>query len=96
MSGARGMEDAVHDITGQNGSESFKDAWKNLGASVVDTVSDPYGTAVRAIGDELEAARNNPTHWLGEKAFDADGFFEMGEVGAAPHADVLAGIYHLT
>lgn len=64
-------EDGVHDLTGQNGFENFKDAWKDLGSSVVETVKDPYGTLVRGIGEEFEHATQNPTHWLGEKAFQA-------------------------
>lgn len=37
----------------------------------METVKDPYGTLVRGIGEEFEHATENPTHWLGEKAFQA-------------------------
>ncbi|MEW2479666.1 hypothetical protein AB0876_08725 [Mycobacterium sp. NPDC049093] len=67
----RSMEDGVHSLTGQNGFESFKDAWKDMGSGVVETVKDPYGTAFRAIESEIEAFRNNPEYWLGQKGFDA-------------------------
>ncbi|WP_212757699.1 hypothetical protein [Mycobacterium sp. DBP42] len=67
----RRMEDSVHSLTGQNGFESFKDAWKDMGSGVVETVKDPYGTAVRGIEAEIEAFRNNPEYWLGQKGFDA-------------------------
>jgi hypothetical protein len=67
----RRMEDGVHSLTGQNGFESFKDAWKDTGSGVVETVKDPYGTAVRGIETEIEAFRNNPEYWLGQKGFDA-------------------------
>lgn len=67
----RRMEDSVHSLTGQNGFESFKDAWKDMGSGVVETVKDPYGTAVRGIEAEIESFRNNPEYWLGQKGFDA-------------------------
>ncbi|WKG05766.1 hypothetical protein [Mycolicibacterium sp. HK-90] len=67
----RRMEDSVHSLTGQNGFESFKDAWKGMGSGVVETVKDPYGTAFRAIESEIEAFRNNPEYWHGQKGFDA-------------------------
>jgi hypothetical protein len=63
-------EDGAHDLVGYNGFENFKDAWKNLGSGIVDTVSDPYGTAARSVVDEFNAAKANPEYWLGQKGFD--------------------------
>lgn len=40
------------------------------GVRIVDTVSDPYGTAVRGSVDEFDAARANPEYWLGQRVFD--------------------------
>lgn len=71
----RGLEDSVHRLTGQDGFENFKDAWKDLGTGVVgtaeDVIKDPYGTLVRGIADEFKAATDNPAYWAGQRAFDA-------------------------
>ena len=67
----RGMEDTVHRLTGQEGVESFREAWKDLGTGLFETAKDPYGTATRVVIDEAEAARGNPEYWLGGKTFDA-------------------------
>lgn len=65
------MENTVHSLTGQNGFESFKDAWKDTGAGLVETLSDPYGSAARRVEAEIEAFRNNPEYWVGQKGFEA-------------------------
>lgn len=66
----RSTEDFAHDLTGQNGWESFKDGWKDLGTGLVETAKDPYGTAARNVIDDVEALRNNPEYFLGEKTFE--------------------------
>ena len=63
--------DAVHALTGQDGFDKFAESWKNIGSSAVDAVSDPYGTAARAVHDQYEALKANPEYWLGQKGFDA-------------------------
>lgn len=65
------MEDSVHSLTGQNGFESFKGAWMDMGAGTLDTLSDPYGSAARRVEAEIEAFRNNPEYWVGGKSFEA-------------------------
>ena len=66
----RSMEDTVHRLTGREGVESFRDAWKDLGTGLFETVKDPYGTATRVVIDEAEAASANPEYCLGDKTFD--------------------------
>jgi hypothetical protein len=67
----RSTEESVHDLTGQNGWDQFKDSWKDVGSGLFETAQDPYGTAARNVIDEAQAARANPEYWLGQKAFDA-------------------------
>lgn len=96
----RTMENSVHSLTGQNGFESFKNAWKDLGTGTLSTLSDPYGTAVRGIDAEIEAFRSNPEYWLGQKGFDATVTAATipfgGEVAAARIFDDVApsGVPH--
>ncbi len=54
-------------LTGQQGVESFRDAWKDLGTDLFEAAKDPYGTAARIVIDDAEAARANPEYWLGGK-----------------------------
>ena len=67
----RSLEDTVHRLTGQEGVESFREAWKDLGTGLFETAKDPYATATRVVIAEAEAARGNPEYWLGGKTFDA-------------------------
>ena len=60
----RSMEDTVHRLTGQEGVESFREAWKDPGTGLFETAKDPYGTATRVVIDEAEAARGNPEYWM--------------------------------
>ncbi|OBF43318.1 hypothetical protein A5719_09535 [Mycolicibacterium peregrinum] len=96
----RTMENSVHSLTGQNGFESFKDAWKGLGTGTLSTLSDPYGTVFRGIDAEIEAFRSNPEYWLGQKGFDAAVAATTvpfgGEVAAARILDdvVPSGVPH--
>lgn len=101
----RGLEDSVHDLAGYNGFEDFKDAWKDLGAGVAETVKDPYGTLVRGIADEFSAAKANPEYWLGEKAFDAaagaatlpfgaEGAFARGALDDVARAGIPHDVVH--
>ena len=60
----RNTEDTVHRLTGQQGAESFRAAWKDLGTSLFETAKDHYGTATRVVIDEAEAARRNPKFWM--------------------------------
>lgn len=82
----RNAEESVHDLTGQNGWDSFKDGWKNLGGGLAETAMDPYGTAARSIAADAEALRNNPEYWLGGKTFEvgaAAATLPFGAEGAA-------------
>lgn len=67
----RGTEGFVRDLLGQDGMESFKDAWKGVGSNLYETAKDPYGTLVRGIGDEFHAAADNPAYWAGGKLAEA-------------------------
>ncbi len=82
----RSAEESAHDLTGQNGWESFKEAWKNLGGGLADTALDPYGTVARSVAEDVEALRNNPEYWLGGKTFEigaAAATLPFGAEGAA-------------
>lgn len=67
----RGTEDFVHDLLGQDGMESFKDAWKGVGSNLLETAKDPYGTLVRGVGDDFHDAVDNPAYWAGGKLAEA-------------------------
>lgn len=83
----RGAENFVRDLLGQDGMESFKEAWKDVGAGVVETVKDPYGTLVRGIDAEVKSAIDNPAYWAGGKVAEA------GIAGAtAPFGGELAAV----
>ncbi|MGU3654090.1 HNH/ENDO VII family nuclease [Mycolicibacterium sp. A43C] len=82
----RSAEDFAHDLTGQNGWDSFKDGWKDLGTGLVETVKDPYGTAARSFIEDAQALRNNPEYFLGGKTFElgaAAATLPFGGEGAA-------------
>ena len=82
----RSAEESAHDLTGQNGWDSFKEAWKDLGGGLAETVVDPYGTAARSVAEDAEALRNNPEYWLGGKTFEvgaAAATLPFGAEGAA-------------
>lgn len=82
----RGAEDFAHDLTGQNGWDSFKDGWKDLGTGLVETATDPIGAGTRNALDEIEALRRNPEYFLGGKTFElgaAAATLPFGGEGAA-------------
>ncbi|WP_421874641.1 HNH/ENDO VII family nuclease [Mycolicibacterium wolinskyi] len=66
----REIEDSVDNLAGQNGWDTFKESWENVGTGLAETALDPYGTAARTAVEEAEMARRYPEYWLGGKAVD--------------------------
>ncbi|BBY17722.1 toxin glutamine deamidase domain-containing protein [Mycolicibacterium litorale] len=67
----RSAEESVRDLTGRNGWDPLKEAWKNLGGSLAETAMDPYGTTARSVAENAEALQDNPEYWLGGKTFES-------------------------
>ena len=69
-------EDAIHDLTGQNGLDAMGDAWggmaKGLGQKAEDYLTmGPVGSAVNDATHEFKSLLDNPAYYAGGKTADA-------------------------